>query len=284
MSIQREPPIAELSGAAVRTVRIGRRDRRPAALAAVLVAFVGLAVAKPWQTPASTGPELPTAAAASPGAPGAGAATLEPADLAALRHDCQDPNGWRVYSHEVWNGSPVRVWRRLEPDSAASGPLDPGLPVVEIGPIVSAVGYCSPWSGVGRPPDGASIAAWRVTGSDAGARADPVDLVAVAPRVRTVLGALFGPTAARGGGPGDGSTAAPGSETAAPPIPTTGGAASPGSGPAGPAGVDWPTGRWVFAVRTTAWARWWEVDILPDDPFAAGSRTGPSGPGPRPLG
>lgn len=228
-------PISDVARPVARTVRIAARDRRPVIALIAIGAFLAVAIVKPWagtagDRPATTGRAIVTMPAA---ASGPASAVIPGSDAAErIRAHCQDPLGWRVYSREQWTDSAVRVWRRLEPADRASGPLDPTLPVVEVGPDVSAVGYCSPWTGIERPPDGASVTAWWIDRQGANPIARPLELRSVAPSAPNVLGVLYGP------------------------------ANAPGARPAGPV-AHWSPGRFVFVVGGTDFTRWWAVDVLP---------------------
>jgi hypothetical protein len=227
-------PIAEDTTAATATVRIARRDRRSLIVLVAGVVFLAAAIGKPWSW--GTPPDDPgsprldgVATALAPAADGSGPPALDATGMAKdrIRAHCQDPLGWRVYTRERWSGTPVRVWRRLEPAMSATGPVDPTIPTVEVGPEVFALGYCSPWSSDEAPPAGAIVSAWRIepgaTGPAPFAAIQP--LVQVAPAQPTVLGSLFDPA----GVPGQ-----------------------------------WPVGRFVFAVRAGDWARWWTVVVMPE--------------------
>lgn len=228
------------------TVRIAARDRWPVAWAGLIGLFFVGALLKPWDTAPLPAAPSGAAAALAPAPDGSGG----PDPLAGLREHCQEPLGWRVYSRELWIGRQVRTWRSLEPVGRAIEPSDRAIPLVALGPFVDALGYCSPWTGLERPPDDARISAWRdnVDGTAAGMTALP--LRAIAPDSPTALGALFGPL-----------------ESSRP-------AASPIAAPT-PAPTGWPAGRYVFALRATDWERWWAVQVAsPDasdpDPAASG--------------
>jgi hypothetical protein len=231
------------------TVRMARRGRQTGWLVAFLSAFIVIAVAKPW----AGGPRppkplvqgsfaLPTATpVAIPGPP---AAAL------ALQLQCGEPLGWRVFTHEEFLGRTVRTWRAVEPALAAWGPLDPGVPIIEVGPMIDALGYCSSWTRADRPPADVAVSAWRIASDRAGETAVAVPLESLVPEWPTDLGALFSPAAgnrpARGG-------SAPGSPAIA-----SGDGAGIGSDAADPS---WSLGRYVFAVRADGYERWWAVNI-----------------------
>jgi hypothetical protein len=208
------------------TARIARPDRGSTLLGGVLGLFLILAIAKPWSEPAGEPRAAPadTPIAAVPPAPS------PTADLTDLRRHCQEPLGWRVYSREGGNVATLRAWGSVEPAASAAGPLDPEIPVVRLGPGIEALGFCSPWTGPERPPSTATVRAWRLLPERRGG--DPfvtVTLRSVAPAEPTVLGALFGPLV--------------------------------GPEPAPAPGLGWPAGRYVFAMASPDWQRWWAVDI-----------------------
>jgi hypothetical protein len=212
------------------TVRLSPAGRAPVVLAGVIAIFVFLALVKPW---GFVGGSPPRPAIRTTPAPTV-QASADP--LGALRHHCQEPLGWRVYSRERWATTTVRSWRSLEPVSAATGPLDSHIPVVPIGAPVDAVGYCSPWSGAERPPEDARVDGWRIAlidGGDPGLSfAETIRLQRDDPGWPSVLGALYGPPVNR-------------------------------FDPKITDRVGWPGGRFVFAVRAHGYERWWAVDIEP---------------------
>ncbi|MEA2607620.1 MAG: hypothetical protein QOI00_2377 [Chloroflexota bacterium] len=221
------------------TVRIARHGRQTGWLAALLAVFIAIAMAKPWAGgPQPPGPlvqgpfVLPTATpAAVPGPPAA---------AEALQLQCGEPLGWRVFTHEEFIGRTVRAWRYVEPALAARGPLDPGVPIIQVGPSIEALGYCSSWTRDDRPPADVAVSAWRIDGSDrAGETAVAVPLESLVPEWPTDLGALFSPAAANA--PAKGGSGA-GARSGAP-------------------DASWSLGRYVFAVRADGFERWWAVNI-----------------------
>ncbi len=228
------PAIADDLATRAPTVRIGARDRWPLALTGLIALFLGAALAKPWAETALAPPgppAMPPAAARTPSL----APSIGPDPRAALREHCQDPLGWRVYSRELWNGRIVRTWRSVEPANLAVGPADPAIPVVELGPSVEALGYCSPWSGIEQPPDDARVAAWRLElARRGGDPATPVALVLIGPHPASPLGALYGSIGDR-------------------------------HDPAAPGFRGWPAGRYVFTIGAAGWQRWWAVEIAEPD-------------------
>src|SRR4051794_21871850 len=105
------------------TVRLGSHGREPVVLIAVLLIFLVGAMWKPWAGPARS---RPLVQARTPQPTVAVSASADP--LAGIRAECEEPNGWRVYSREGFLDQTVRVWRSVEPAAAATGPLDPGIP------------------------------------------------------------------------------------------------------------------------------------------------------------
>jgi hypothetical protein len=231
-------------------VRIADGGRGPFLLAALILVFIVGAVLKPW---ASAARPQGLIQGATP-QPTAVAPSVEPDALAGLRAQCEEPKGWRVYSRGGFLDLAVRVWRSVEPATAAAGPLDPAMPLIQVGVVNEAVGYCAPWAGAERPPDVSLVSAWRLARDAGGSLAAvAVPLVRVAPDRASVLGALYaGP--ADGSGPADGTAAA------------------------------WPLGRYVFAVRSPEWERWWAVDISTPNtaPAAAPGPVGSPDPSPDP--
>lgn len=226
-------------------VRLAGRDRMPGRLTALLVIFVVVAIIKPW--PAGGGdrpvmnPDVPPAPTATP--------TEDP--LNAIRADCQDPPGWRTYSREAWSRGELRSWRSLQPATTASSPLDAQLPVVPFVAAVLELGFCAPWSGPERPPDGATVHVWQVVppGSTLGTRSGAVELSlrGASSTLRLPFGRMFlPPDGVRG-------------ERA------------------------WPPGRYVFEIAGSGYERWWAVAIEPGDhPTGSDDRGGraPSQPVP----
>jgi hypothetical protein len=240
----REPPDrrAGESSRAPAAVRIADGGRGPFLLAALILVFIVGAVLKPWASPAR---QQGLIQGATP-QPTQVAPSVEPDALAGLRAQCEEPEGWRVYSRGGFLDLAVRVWRSVVPATAAAGPLDPAMPLIQVGVVNEAVGYCAPWTGAERPPDLSLVSAWRLARDAGGSLAAvAVPLVRVAPDRASVLGALYA-------GPADGSSPADGTATR------------------------WPLGRYVFAVRSPAWERWWAVDISTPS-TAPGSAPGPVG-------
>jgi hypothetical protein len=225
---------------------------------AAAAAFLVLAILKPWTA-------IPGFDAG--GSPGTGADGLNPgvgsgvapqrssasprADVASdLERHCPQPAGWRVFAHERWSGGTVRSWKSVTPARDAAGPLDPAIPVIQVtSQQIPLLGYCAPWRGPDRPPDTATVSAWRLVPNDRlampsgdtpggdshGQMAEAFRLQRVFPGETTILGALY----------------APPSVTGVPPN-------------RGPRAIEsWSAGRYVFGlVDGAGFQRWWAVDIV----------------------
>jgi hypothetical protein len=193
--------------------RLPRGDRSPL----VPIAALGLLVAVALVTARAAAPGLADASSgASGGAVAAEAGSLpsqsQPRSAAdeAVATICYEPLSWRTATIETWRDRTVRVWRAIDP-VAASGPLDPAIPIVPaVGSRVAAIGFCAPIAGPDRPADTTTIEAWRRTqdgdGGGGASGAVPVDLRRLVPAgSSSPLGGLFGPpvtgTGASGGWP-----------------------------------------------------------------------------------
>jgi len=207
-------------------VRIADRGRWPLVLTALIGVFLVGAMLKPW----ASAPRRQALVQAPTPQPTQIPPSVESDALAGLRAQCEEPAGWRVYSRGGFLDLAIRVWRSVVPATGAIGPLDPAVPLIHVGPVNEAVGYCAPWTGAERPPDVSLVSAWRLGRDADGSTAVPVALVRVAPDRASVLGALYA-------GPAD------------------------RSGPVAGPDAGWPDGRYVFAVRSPTWERWWAIDV-----------------------
>jgi len=224
-SIRERPPVATAT-----LVRMEGAGRRTTVLAVAIAVFVAVAIVKPW--PSGTAPGF----SFRPGTPPpTEAPSADP--LAALRLDCQDPPGWRIFSREVWPGGVLRSWRSMIPVAGPTTPLNPAIPVIPISPDIAALGYCAPWAGPERPPDDVEVRIWWVRGGATGAAGvRQVEPASASVTLRPPLGALY----------------------AAPPS----------------SGLDpflWPPGTFVFELATPGYERWWGVRIQPGQPGEPGS-------------
>jgi hypothetical protein len=180
--------------------RLGGADRTPVVMVSLVVAFVLLAIAKPWVTDAppgvgSAGPTSRPVAVAPvvpPASPRPSASRMPTASdgSAAVAELCLEPGSWRTATIETWRDRTVRVWRAVDP-GPASGPRDPAIPIVPaVGTSVPAIGFCAPGAGVDQPVGPAAVAAWRLDGS----RAVPIRLRQISPvGLVSPFGALYGP-------------------------------------------------------------------------------------------
>jgi hypothetical protein len=235
-SVRERPPVATTT-----LVRMDGAGRRTTVLVVAIAVFVAVALVKPW--PSGTAPGF----SLRPGTP---PPTESPSadPLAAIRLDCQDPPGWRIFSREIWSGGVLRSWRSLVPVAGPTTPLNAAIPIVPISPEITALGYCAPGPGPERPPDEVALRIWSV-GSGATGAADvrEVEPASASVTLRPPLGALY----------------------AAPP----------------PGGSDpflWPPGTFVFELAALGYERWWGVRIpavQPDEP-ASGSAPVPASPVP----
>jgi hypothetical protein len=250
------------------TIQLGRAGRPPGILAISIVLFVAIAIIKPW--PQTVRPPAPVETRRAVAAQPTPQPTADP--LSELRSHCEQPLGWRVYSIERWADQTLRIWRSLQPASAAVDATDPGIPAIPLGPAVDLVGYCSPWDGAERPPAESHLSAWSVDPAAGPAHATPMDLELIAPRPPSVLGALFGSRSATR--PSAGPTPTPGGSAAgsAPGSVAAGqsGEPSQSNDPVGGPGASsgtlavtaiWPSGHFVFELVAPGWQRWWAVDI-----------------------
>jgi hypothetical protein len=184
-------------------------DHPPAGRWILLIA-IGLAIAviKPWdamrpedgRSASADAGAAPTMADEVPATAGTRstdpAASIPPTSAGPLvAAFCLDPASWLVASVEVWRDQTVRVWRSLEPATAATGPDDPTIPVI---PIVSEgvqqLGWCAPVVGAERPVGVATMDVWRVTA----AGPVPAPMARSRPEgAASGFGALYAPPPAR---------------------------------------------------------------------------------------
>jgi hypothetical protein len=224
----------------------------PTALAVVAVLVV-LAVLKPWgvgDPVATAGPFVapPTVVVITP------TPTEDRSADGLASPICLEPGGWQIATLERWRTQDVRVWRAIEPISAASGPLDPAIPAVPVVAVeVTALGWCAPAVGPERPSGPAEVIAWSVR-----------DGVAAELRVRqllpakgtTPIAALYVPL-----------TVCPEAGNCLPLLPS-------------PAPRPWVTERVVFRYvdAATGGVLWLAADVTILPPSAAPGAGGPAGP------
>ena len=134
-------------------------------LAIAAIALV-LVIVKPWpgaKAPPSGPPtgdrrDVPTGAAESVPGP-ASSLPLEPG-----RAFCIGPASWLIATVERWKDQTIRVWRAIEPATAAIGPGDPAIPIRPIGAVsVMELGWCSPVEGPDMLRGSVDVHVWRST-------------------------------------------------------------------------------------------------------------------------
>jgi hypothetical protein len=168
-------------------VQLGSAGRAPIALAAIVGVFLIVAIVKPW--PGASGPGFRDP---GPRPTPTVAASIDPLEL--VRRECQEPRGWRTYSQERWSGGTLHSWTTLEPVAGQHDPLEPGLPTIPYATEVLELGFCVPYGTDERPPEGATVKAWRIepaTGSLVRARAVPLALTSAIPGLALPYGAMF---------------------------------------------------------------------------------------------
>lgn len=220
--------------AASASARIGSADRGPGLVVVAVAIFLAIALIKPWP---GGGDPRPVAHPGTP--PPTEQPSVDP--LAAIRIDCDQPPGWRIFSRELWAGGILRSWLSMEPLTSASGPLDPAIPAIPISPSIVALGYCAPWEGPDRPPAGVAVHVWGIFDERRGDPpvAAPLDLRSFSATLVPPLGALYLP-------------------------------------PMRDSVVSfalWASGVYVFALEAPGYERWWAVRIVPDDTEAGPSAT-----------
>lgn len=233
-------PASGRAGSPTPVVQIGSPGRAPFVVATLTAAFLVVAIVKPWPA-ASEAPVELVRASATPTA----AATPDP--LAVVRHECQDPPGWRSYTKERWSGGTLHVWMTVQPADGHHAPIE-DLPTVPYATEVLGLGFCTPYgSETERPPDGASVQVWRVDETATSRGTTPrATLLTVKPAVAGLelpYGALFAP-------PGPDLRGAP---------------------------ERWTPARYVFQVvgPGRGYERWWAVEIDPPLHPLASARPSP---------
>ena len=131
-----------------------RRAPDRAVLAVAIAVFVAVALVKPWPSgDARPGSSLPRRARRSPTE-----RAVAPTPSPAIRLDCQDPPGWRIFSREFWSGGVLRSWRSLDPGRPGPRPRwTRRSPSSRSARTIAALGYCAPWAGPERPPDDVAV-------------------------------------------------------------------------------------------------------------------------------
>lgn len=194
-------PVTGAAGMHVRTTPIapgGAHDQGPWWLMLATLAFVALAVVKPWGSGAHAPGSEPAGkiegARPEAGPSGSPAPTLAPTppsadEVAGAR--CNDPLGWRSYAMETWRGQTIRSFVVVEPLAATEAPAldEAGLPDVPlIGEAITAVGYCAPTTEAGHPPTSVTVGIWQ---ADPAGLLRPLPVVRIEPAQPSSLMALF---------------------------------------------------------------------------------------------
>jgi hypothetical protein len=163
------------------------------------VLLIGVAILKPWGSAGA--PAGSPAAANRPdgiaGGPAGATATATPdgyAAVGAVQSICFNPLSWRIATVERWRDQTIRVWRAIEPRTAATGPEDGRVPIT---PLVSEgvieLGWCAPFDGTTPMAGNAVVEVWRRTSDGA----QPVTMSSQRPGPDTSpYGALYGAPAA----------------------------------------------------------------------------------------
>jgi len=235
-STDREPfdqDVERLPAVSVR-VRTARPSPAVPVSVALIVAFLGLAIVKPWGGTASplrdhSRSPAPRSAAADQPSGAAGPTPVVDRETA-IADECHAPYGWRIVTNERWQGREVRIWWAVSPVTSKSA-FDPTIPYLSIvSDAILQLGYCAPLFGPDRPSSTEAVGIWRI---DPGAQtAEAIHPTRIAPPFEDSLVAIWAP---------------------------------PGSATAGE--ESWPTGRYVFGVG----GRWFGVDLRILDRSPSGS-------------
>jgi hypothetical protein len=254
--------------------RLGGSGRGPLIAAVLIVLAFAVGLVRPWDwfglgadsaspsagASASAAAVVDTPAAATLAPPSASAA---PVIDAAAAQTCDYPQSWRTATLQDWAGRRARVWTAVDAVEA-TGPLDSAIPFTAVGGSqFSAIGWCAPVDGPGRPPDDAVGTLFRVAGGKAVREA----VTLLEPASPNPLAGLLAPAGVAA--PSSAASASAAASSVASPV-ASGGAASrsPGvsaspAGSAGATGTTWPTGRYVIELATPdgTWVRWIGVEL-----------------------
>lgn len=145
----------------VTRVKAPRSAPRLAAAMWLVAAFVVLAVLKPWggggRVEATLRPDVAAPMEVTP------APTEDRTATGLAVETCLGSGAWQIASLETWQERDVRVWRAIEPLTAASGPLDPRIPAVPVvADVLTGLGWCAPAYGADQPVGPARVRAWLV--------------------------------------------------------------------------------------------------------------------------
>ena len=226
-------------------VRTARPSPAVPVSVALIVAFLGLAIVKPWG--GTAGPHEDRGRRAAPPS----ATSDQPFGVAgptpvvdreqAIADECHAPYGWRIVTNERWQGREVRIWWAVNPVTSKSA-FEPTIPFLSIvSDAILQLGYCAPLFAPDRPSSTEAVGIWRI--DPVAQTAEAIHPTRIAPPFDDSLVAIWAP---------------------------------PGSATAGEA--SWPTGRYVFGVG----GRWFGVDlrIVDRSPGARASVSAGANPSP----
>jgi hypothetical protein len=203
---------------------------------ALIVAFLGLAIIKPWGGTASPSEDRGRSAPPRPATLDQPSGVAGPTPVVdreqAIADECHAPYGWRIVTNERWQGREVRIWWAVSPVESKSA-FNPSIPFLSIvSDAILQLGYCAPLFAPDRPASTESVGIWRI--DPEAQTAEAIHPTQIAPPFDDSVVAIWAP---------------------------------PGSATAGD--VSWPTGRYVFGVG----GRWFGVDlrILNRSPAASAS-------------
>jgi hypothetical protein len=254
------------------------RRRAPSVIAALLGAFLLIAITKPWSL-GGDGPATDRSATRVPiGSNGAAAAGIMPSPSASPSPietpTVPDPNAMacltddteQIVLFERWAGNEVRSWVASR-DGIVPGPLDPALlPVPIFSSHVIGLGVCAPRSAVlGGRPAAHLLDIRAIVQTDAGPRA--VDLGGSVPITARASGpepaVLYGPPTTRRPGESPSMQTPSLTVASAPPHGSPGGSPAPSTSEASPF---WATGSYAIGFRfdsdDPSLLRWLRIDLL----------------------
>jgi hypothetical protein len=205
-------------------VRTARPSPTVPVSVALIVAFLGLAILKPWggtaNPPDGRGRSAAPHSAATDDSSGPAGPTPVVDREQAIADECHAPYGWRIVTNERWQGREVRIWWAVNPVTSKSA-FEPTIPFLSIvSDAILQLGYCAPLYPPDRPSSTEAVGIWRI--DPVAQTAEAIHPTRIAPPFDDSLVAIWAP---------------------------------PGSATAGEA--SWPTGRYVFGVG----GRWFGVDL-----------------------
>jgi hypothetical protein len=182
-------------------VRVTRRGRGPAVIAALVAGAFLLGLVRPWDwlggsaltapIPAATadaGGVIPSPIAGVRSLPPSARADGDPAPIVGAP-TCGYPTSWRTSTIQLWAGVRARVWTAAAA-VPATGAGDPSIPINMVGSeAVEAIGWCAPVDGPDRPPLTARATLFRLVDGVA----TEVSFDRLEPVARDALGELWLP-------------------------------------------------------------------------------------------